>query len=613
MFYAVQAAIGFSLLILVHELGHFLAAKWQGIRVEVFSLGFGPGLKRTWGGTEYRLSMIPLGGYVKLAGEEPSPDKPPAPDEFYGKSVGRRAIVFVAGVVMNIIFGFICFIVAYQVGVPVVPAKVGAVQQGSPAWKTGVKRGDVITRINHLRRDLDFEDLNTTILLADPGEKISLGIERNGSRLDLQLVPEYDEELGRMFAGIYRPSTLTIADRDSPAVRKAIAGEPPATRRELEAVYQAGLRGGDTITAVHLPGRAKPVSVETPGDFLEAAGSHGEGPIRIAFTRNGTPHPPVTVQPVPNRSGWIVGVRLGPTHTLEIVRQGSWAGAAGLAAGDVILSVAGRPTRSGSEVMHTLDETAGAAARVNLLRGGAERSIIIPPGPHRAQARDVIAFAIDNLVVDAVKSRHPAADRGIRPGDRILAVDGRPCREFEEFHGAISNSGGRVVAVTYARNGATAKADLTPVRPRTVRVILEPDRARTHTGIARSFRLGARKSFQWIVRVYAMVKSLLLGTISPRHLSSPLAIVYVTYAAARENIGVLLYFLAVISVNLGVVNLLPIPILDGGHLLFAALEKVRGKPVNEHIRSIASYVGLALLLAIFAVALWNDIWKLFLR
>ena len=93
-----------------------------------FSLGFGPSLKKKWGETEYRLGICPIGGYVKMAGEEPTPDKPPEPGEFYSKSVGRRSIVFVAGVVMNLIFGFVAFMLAYQIGVPVQPAIVGGVR-----------------------------------------------------------------------------------------------------------------------------------------------------------------------------------------------------------------------------------------------------------------------------------------------------------------------------------------------------------------------------------------------------------------------------------------------------------------------------------------------------
>ena len=133
----VEAAIGFGVLIFVHELGHFLAAKWIGVRVDAFSLGFGPSLKKKWGETEYRLGICPLGGYVKMAGEEPTPDKPPQPGEFYSKSVGQRAVVFGAGVFMNLVFGFIAFMLAYQFGVPVLPATVGR----RPARLARLERG----------------------------------------------------------------------------------------------------------------------------------------------------------------------------------------------------------------------------------------------------------------------------------------------------------------------------------------------------------------------------------------------------------------------------------------------------------------------------------------
>jgi len=129
-----EAAVGFGLLILVHELGHFLAAKWMGVRVEVFSLGFGrPLLKKKGAQTTYQICAIPFGGYVKMAGEEEDPGKPAPPDNFNSKSVGQRSIIFAAGVVMNIIFGFLVFMLAYRVGVPVVPAKAGELQPGSPA------------------------------------------------------------------------------------------------------------------------------------------------------------------------------------------------------------------------------------------------------------------------------------------------------------------------------------------------------------------------------------------------------------------------------------------------------------------------------------------------
>src|SRR3990167_8833831 len=130
--------LGIGLLIFIHELGHFLMAKKIGVRVLAFSLGFGPAIfKKKWGETEYRLSIFPLGGYVKLAGESPDEEKTGASWEFSAKSAGQRASVLVAGVALNAILAFVAFIVAFQIGVPFITSEVGQVMPGWPAWEIG--------------------------------------------------------------------------------------------------------------------------------------------------------------------------------------------------------------------------------------------------------------------------------------------------------------------------------------------------------------------------------------------------------------------------------------------------------------------------------------------
>ena len=118
-----------SAVIFVHELGHFLAARWAGVLVERFSIGLGPVLlSRRWGDTEYVLSAIPLGGYVKMLGQTDTPEVEEVnldPRSYQSKSVGWRMIIISAGVIMNIIFGFALFASAYSLGVPYVPGVIG--------------------------------------------------------------------------------------------------------------------------------------------------------------------------------------------------------------------------------------------------------------------------------------------------------------------------------------------------------------------------------------------------------------------------------------------------------------------------------------------------------
>ena len=142
-----------GVLVFVHELGHFLAARWNGVRVLTFSLGFGPKLlKFRRGDTEYCLSAIPLGGYVKMAGENPEDPRSGQPDEFLSKTKWQRFQILIMGPAMNLILAVIVLAVVLMQGATVPaymnkPAVVGVVEPGSPAEKAGVQPGDVITRL----------------------------------------------------------------------------------------------------------------------------------------------------------------------------------------------------------------------------------------------------------------------------------------------------------------------------------------------------------------------------------------------------------------------------------------------------------------------------------
>jgi regulator of sigma E protease len=166
---------------------------------------------------------------------------------------------------------------------------------------------------------------------------------------------------------------------------------------------------------------------------------------------------------------------------------------------------------------------------------------------------------------------------------------------------------GQSVTLAWTRDGKELKAGVVPQQRWLIGLPLQPPQTIIKADLADSFRLGARKSFQWALRVYASLRSLIFGSVSVGNLNGFVAIGYLTYAAARTGLSTLLYFLGVLNINLGIMNLLPVPVLDGGHLMFAVIEKVRGKPVNEKIRSAASYVGLALIIGLLLVAFWNDI------
>ena len=601
--FILEALVGFSLLVFVHELGHFLAAKWVGVRVEAFSLGIGPCLKKKWGETEYRLSLIPLAGYVKLAGEEPAAGKKPAPDEFYGKTTGQRAIVFVAGVVMNIIFGFVVFVLAYGVGVPVVPAVIGGVEPGSPAWKLGLRRGDRIVGINDITPPLDFEDLRITVALGRRGKPIRLAVLRDGERLEKTIYPEYREDLGMPSVGIYQPSTMLIGERPH---KPAPEGEP-----NLEAVFAAGLREGDRILAIKVEADDAPVSVAAIGDFDEIMSRCGGKPVKIWAERDGLQLEPVSILPQavgPQR--WI-GIRYG-SNGIAAVLEDSWAQEAGISEGDRIAAVRGVSTPSRTGVISALDSTIEEQADITVIRNGTRLELTVPARSEDELTESALAFDL-GMIVDYPLPGYVAARAGLASGDEIIAVNGTALSEPGQLGRMLDDGKGESITLRWRRGGKEMSSVITPQRQWAVAIPWERAQVTVRAGFLRSVSLGTRKALQWIVRIYGTLRSLLSGEVSARHLSGPIAIGYLTYAAAKHGIGMLLYILGVLSVNLGVVNLLPIPVLDGGHILFLGIEKLRGRPVDEKVRAAASYVGLSLLIAVMLLAFWNDIHGIIFR
>lgn len=189
----IAAVAGLGILIFVHELGHFLVAKYTGVGVERFSIGFGPRIiGRTYGETEYRLSVIPLGGYVKLAGEDPGESPASVPNSFAAKSVWVRLAIIAAGPTFNFLMAIIIYSSIYIVGVPRIPAVVGIVSPESPAMQAGLAEGDKILRIND--RPIEFWQDLKRVVTKSSGQELALLIDREGRRINLQVVPKLTKD-----------------------------------------------------------------------------------------------------------------------------------------------------------------------------------------------------------------------------------------------------------------------------------------------------------------------------------------------------------------------------------------------------------------------------------
>jgi regulator of sigma E protease len=225
-----------GVMIFVHELGHFMAAKWFGIRVLTFSFGLGKrlfGFKH--GDTDYRVSLLPFGGYVKMAGEEPSESHQPDPSEFQGRPRWQRFVVVVMGPTMNVLMAIVVLTGVFKVHYqrPVYEeqaARVGALEPDSPADKAGLKAGDVIVRIDGSTNP-DWETL-TTKVMTSANVALPLEVMRGSQRLDLTLTPrpEGRDQIGYIGIAPYEPAVFANVTPDMPAA-------------------QAGLQPGDEIVA----------------------------------------------------------------------------------------------------------------------------------------------------------------------------------------------------------------------------------------------------------------------------------------------------------------------------------------------------------------------------
>jgi regulator of sigma E protease len=261
-------------MIFVHELGHFLVAKWLGIRVEVFSLGFGTrlfGFK--YGDTDYRLSLLPLGGYVKMAGDNIAEEREGAPDEFLSHSKWHRFLVAVAGPVMNLLTAFAIPLVASMIffEVPaykVEPPVVATTRAESPAAAAGLEKGDRIVRFDGTDvptwRDLDDQ------VLLHPGAEVQLTVERNGQPTTIPVTLESvnfgGERIGWLGAFPDYPGASIVVKQVNPG----------------SAAEAAGMREGDEIVAVN----GKAIGVDTAGLVGTINASAGT-PLALQVRRDG--------------------------------------------------------------------------------------------------------------------------------------------------------------------------------------------------------------------------------------------------------------------------------------------------------------------------------------
>lgn len=655
------AVIALGVVIFVHELGHFVVAKASGVKCEKFYLGFDIAglklLKVKWGETEYGIGILPLGGYVKMLGQEDNParlreemerarlpgetDGPatsenaaasatsipdpaatlrPAydPRSYLAKSVPVRMAIISAGVIMNMIFAFVMAVVAYKIGVKHIACGVGEVVPGEAAWKANLRAGDEILRING-EPVTRFMEVRTRISLGNHLEKgVQMTIQREGVDKPFT-VTVFPIQRGVPSIGILSPRTTTLNSDGKPA----FPGSPAA---EAEPPFLSGDR------VVEIDGRP----IRHAGDLEAAEAVNRDRPMKVTVER--TPvgkkksqRLTIVVAPKPMETLGVV-MEMGEVTAIQ---ADSPAAKAGLRVGDFIVKINGKEPHTSLRLLEG-NPKAGDIVKVTVTRKGVKDPIDLHvvlreadwietpllPGSSVSVPSMGVAYRVLNRV-RAVDEGGPASRAEIHAGDAIKGAALYPPEKLPEgleskpgvfkirigddernwpffFFEMQNGLPGSIVKLTLG-DGRTA--DLKPVPAKDWfnpdrGFVLEPKFVNQRaTSLADAIRLGYDETLEATTLVFGVLGK--LGTqISPRELSGPWGILQAASRAAQEGVTRLLLFLTVISANLAVINILPIPLLDGGHLVFLAYEGIRRRPASERVQLVLTYIGLVFLLGL---------------
>ena len=318
------------------------------------------------------------------------------------------------------------------------------------------------------------------------------------------------------------------------------------------------------------------------------------------------------------------------------VTESSIAQQAGFRAGDTILSIDGKEVQSWDQRRLYLFQRALDRARVNVevrdARGNVESRQLdlsnLPVQEVNASLLErgigLIGFFPEPLPVIGAMEPGPAARAGMKIGDRLVEVNGEPVPSWERLVEAISMSPGKPVRVTVEREGARHDFEVTPdaveqdgqtigrinIRPRFTDI---PDemRVKVRFGVAEALTEGARNTWSMSVLTLEMLYRMLKLEVSARNISGPITIAQYAGYSAKVGVEQFVLFLAVISISLGVLNLLPIPVLDGGHLMYYIIESIKGSPLSERTMMLGQQVGVALLGGLMMLAFYNDLTRIF--
>jgi regulator of sigma E protease len=693
---------GFTFIIFIHELGHFVAARWAGIRVLAFAIGFGPAIfsfrkglgfrtgsseaaylaldaarRRDVSPTEYRLNWIPFGGYVKMLGQEDGNPQAvsDAPDSFQNCHPAKRLVVISAGVVMNVILAAILFVIVFSVGMSGNPARAGYVAPGSAASKVmpinadklgittpGILPGDQFLEIDG-RVPNSFADLLPAVALASKDSAISLKVRRAGydAQLHFLVPPEKSELTGLFELGVEPARSTSLIDANTDAER---AQAQVAFAR----VGLGYIPPGSTLISIAQGATTTPVtSVE---DLRTAARASDGKPLGLEFVNPANSDTiTATVTPSPEIQSDLVRLTTGKPAPIDhiaglvgLMRVGSvndQGKKAGLQPGDIFLRIGGIEFPGLADGMSEIRSSRGRTIPVLVERQEngkrVEVSLSCPVdkdgrigfGPDdTASTHTILAAPLTSIRAirqNANDRPSPASSLAFIAGSELLSVNGTSVTNLLQAaelitRAAKSSTADSLTVTLVIRPPAPAVQtnnpqltderkisslpltitgeDLSAIRALSYQTSL--DRFFVFDQIlikadspAQAISKGLDETRRFLVGVYITFARLVERTVPADQLRGPIGIAAMGTTIADRGIIYLLFFMAMISVNLAVINFLPLPIVDGGQFLFILYEWIRGKAAPIAFQSAATLVGLILIGSMFLFVTFNDITSLF--
>jgi len=313
---------------------------------------------------------------------------------------------------------------------------------------------------------------------------------------------------------------------------------------------------------------------------------------------------------------------------IEAVLPGSPADVAGIKVGDRIIRVNDREVSTNADLLEQIQKSNGKPLTVDLRRSEQIKTLIVTPTATTLQEEGkpvtLYRLGIEERapIITAVMAGSRAMEAGFKEGDRVVRIDGTDVYTWSQMTSIVRDSANRALNVDVTRNGQVMSLTVTPapekatVDGKTVEIGKIGISAQSRSILRASNPLmapilGLQATWGWTELTVVGIYKMLVGEISSKNIGGPLSIAKISGEAASQGLSYYVFIIAMLSINLGVLNLLPIPILDGGHLLFFGIEAVLRKPLGERQREIAQQIGLVLLIGIMVFAFWNDFERLF--